>query len=451
MCYNLMQKTKEKGGVFMKKALNGKKFYLALVIFSLVGQIAWVVENMYLNVFIYKMFRATPEQISLMVAASAVAATVTTLLIGALSDKLGKRKVFVCAGYILWGLSIWGFALIRLDWVDRAFFRTFSSLGPAMSLCVTLTIALDCIMTFFGSSANDAAFNAWLTDATDETNRGKAEGINAMMPLVAILAVFGGFMGVNQDLPESWTLIFGVIGTAVLAMGVAGFFLIEDTGVKTGENQKYFANIFYGFRPSVIRQNWSLYAVLAVFALFNIAIQIFMPYLILYYTEGLGMQDYVLIFAPAIVISAAFTGLYGRVFDKKGFAAAIWPTLILLMLGFVILYFVRTTVPVFIGSLVMLCGYLGTGAVLGAMIRERTPKNKAGMFQGLRIVAQVLIPGVVGPAIGAAVLKNADTIVNTDGTTSFIPNENIFLAAFVAGVVMLLALLLLLRLLKKKQ
>lgn len=431
----------------MKKALNGKKFYLALVIFSLVGQIAWVVENMYLNVFIYKMFRATADQISLMVAASAVAATVTTLLIGALSDKVGKRKAFICMGYILWGLSIWGFALIRTEWVG-ALLGTYTSV---YSICITLTIALDCIMTFFGSSANDAAFNAWLTDATDETNRGKAEGINAMMPLVAILAVFGGFMGVNQDLPESWTLIFGVIGTAVLAMGVAGFFLIEDTGVKTGENQKYFANIFYGFRPSVIRQNWSLYAVLAVFALFNVAIQIFMPYLILYYTESLGMQDYVLIFAPAIVISAAFTGLYGRVFDKKGFAAAVWPTLILLLVGFGILYFVRTTVPVFIGSLVMLCGYLGTGAVLGAMIRERTPENKAGMFQGLRIVAQVLIPGVVGPAIGAAVLKNADTVVNTDGTTSFIPNENIFLAAFVAGIVMVIALLPLLKLLKKRK
>ena len=431
----------------MKKALNGKKFYLALVIFSLVGQIAWVVENMYLNVFIYKMFHASPEQISLMVAASAVAATVTTLLIGALSDKLGKRKAFICVGYILWGLSIWGFALIREQWIS-ALVGTYTSV---YSICITLTIGLDCLMTFFGSSANDAAFNAWLTDATDETNRGKAEGINAMMPLVAILAVFGGFMGINQDLPESWTLIFGVIGTAVLAMGIAGIFLIEDTGVKTQENQKYFANIFYGFRPSVIRQNWALYAVLAVFALFNIAIQIFMPYLILYYTEGLGMQDYVLIFAPAILISAVFTGLYGRVFDKKGFAAAIWPTLVLLMVGFVVLYFVRTTVPVFIGSLVMLCGYLGTGAVLGAMIRERTPANKAGMFQGLRIVAQVLIPGVVGPAIGAAVLKNADTIVNTDGTTSFIPNENIFLAAFVAGVVMLAALIPLLRLLKKKK
>ena len=57
---------------------NKKKFYLALVIFSLVGQVAWVVENMYLNVFIYKMFHASAQQISLMVAASAITATVTT-------------------------------------------------------------------------------------------------------------------------------------------------------------------------------------------------------------------------------------------------------------------------------------------------------------------------------------------------------------------------------------
>ena len=29
-----------------------RKFWLSLIIFSLVGQVAWVMENMYLNVFI---------------------------------------------------------------------------------------------------------------------------------------------------------------------------------------------------------------------------------------------------------------------------------------------------------------------------------------------------------------------------------------------------------------
>lgn len=99
----------------MEKTKRSPKFWLALIIFGLVGQVAWVVENMYFNVFIYKMFHASASAISVMVAASAVAATVTTLLIGALSDKTGKRKLFICVGYILWGISIWCFALIRTD------------------------------------------------------------------------------------------------------------------------------------------------------------------------------------------------------------------------------------------------------------------------------------------------------------------------------------------------
>ncbi len=415
-----------------------RKFFLSLVIFSLVGQVAWVVENMYLNVFIYKMFNASADQISSMVGASAVAATVTTLLIGALSDKLGKRKLFICGGYILWGISILGFALLRTEWIGAA------------SLCITLTIVLDCIMTFFGSSANDAAFNAWLTDSTDESNRGKIEGINAMMPLVAILVVFGGFMGLNQDLQESWTVIFCVIGGVVLALGVAGFFLIEESTVKCEENSNYFANIFYGFRPEVIKANKTLYIGLLVFTLFNIAIQIYMPYLILYYSVSLGMDNYVLIMAPAIILAAAFTAVYGRVYDSKGFKNAVLPVMALLMGGFAILFLSKNTALVFIGSLLMMCGYLSGMAVFGALIRDYTPAKKAGMFQGLRICFQVLIPGIIGPAIGAAVLANAEQILNSDGTYSFVPNENIFLAAFLAGAVTLVGLLPVFKMMKKK-
>ena len=427
----------------MIKTRKNPKFYLALVIFSLVGQIAWVVENMYLNVFIYKMFNASAEDISAMVAASAVAATVTTLLMGALSDKIGKRKLFICGGYILWGISIWSFAAIRMDVIHTL----FPAVASAASLGVTLVIVMDCVMTFFGSSANDAAFNAWLTDSTDDTNRGLAEGLNAMMPLVAILAVFGGFMGVDQNYADSWTLIFGVIGSVVLVLGVIGFFIIDEKPIRTEGNQNYFANIFYGFRPGVIKQNRLLYMTLAAVAVYNISIQVFMPYLILYYEKTLGMTNYVLIFAPAIILAAIFTGVYGRVYDKKGFRVAIIAPMVLLMVGYIVLFFFRQTVPVFLGSVVMMCGFLGTGAVLGAKVRTHTPENRSGMFQGLRIFGQVLIPGVVGPAIGAAILHNADKVVNSDGTESFLPNSNIFLGAL---AVIVLAWLVMIPLMKKK-
>ena len=411
----------------MTSIKKNSRFYLALVIFCLTGQVAWTVENMYFNVFIYKMFHASAEAISTMVAASAIAATVTTLLIGALSDKLGKRKIFICGGYILWGISIWSFAWIRMDVIHALFPAAVS----AASVGVSLVIIMDCIMTFFGSTANDACFNAWLTDVTEEGDRGKVEGINAMMPLVSILVVFGGFMSFDLNLSESWVTIFNIIGIVVIAIGISGFFLIQEPEVKTEDNQSYFGNIFYGFRPGVIGSNRMLYFTLAALAVFNISIQVFMPYLILYYTVALGMDNYVLIFAPAILVAAIFTAIYGKVYDRKGFGFAIVPTLVLLMLGYVGLYFFRTTAPVFIASLLMMCGFLGTGAMLGAKVRTHTPENKSGMFQGLRIVAQVLIPGIIGPAIGAKVLANADTIINDDGTTSFIPNANIFLVALI--------------------
>ena len=414
----------------MKNAKKGSRFWLALIIFCLTGQVAWTVENMYFNVFIYKMFHASAEAISTMVAASAIAATVTTLLIGALSDKLGKRKIFICGGYILWGISIWSFTLIRMDVISAL----FPAAASAASIGVSLVILMDCVMTFFGSTANDACFNAWLTDVTAEEDRGKVEGINAMMPLVSILVVFGGFMSFDLNLSESWVTIFNIIGIAVIAIGVAGIFLIDDPKVKTEGNQSYFGNIFYGFRPMVVKQNRMLYFTLVALAVFNISIQVFMPYLILYYTVTLGMDNYVLIFAPAILVAAIFTAIYGKVYDKKGFGFAIVPTLVLLMTGYVGLYFFRTTAPVFIASLLMMCGFLGTGAMLGAKVRTHTPENKSGMFQGLRIVAQVLIPGVIGPAIGAKVLENAATIVNDDGTTSFIPNANIFLVALIVAL-----------------
>lgn len=414
----------------MKTKLSSR-FWIALVLFSLIGQVVWVVENMYFNVFIYKMFHASAADISAMVAASAVAATLTTVFIGALSDKISKRKLFICGGYILWGISILLFMLVKEDTINALFPMTAS----AAALGVSLVIILDCVMTFFGSSANDAAFNAWLTDSTDNTNRGSAEGINAMMPLVAILAVFGGFMAFDLDRAESWGYIFLIIGIVVIAVGIIGIFIIKEPALEKTE-EKYFKTVIHGFLPSTIKHNLSLYFYLVTFIIFNIAIQIFMPYLILYYEVSLKMTNYVFIMAPAIILASVVTAFWGKVYDKKGFSFSSLCSLVWLIVGFVLLFIFKSTLFVFIGSLSMMCGYLSGMAVFGAKIRDLTPVGKSGMFQGVRIFSQVLVPGVVGPFIGKTVLSNAETIVNNDGTTSFIPNENIFLAALFVTVLL---------------
>ena len=397
----------------------GKRFWVSMLVFGLMGQIAWVVENMYFNVFIYKMFHATAAEISAMVMASAVMAALTTIVMGALSDKVGRRKAFMSYGYMLWGASIIVFAYIRN---------------------VMLTIVMDCVMTFFGSTANDAAYNAWLTDRGDSTNRGRIEGMNSMMPLISVLVVFGSFMGFDLGQHGSWVKIYYIIGGATFAIGLAGLFLIDEAKGLEKSRESMIQTLLYSFRPSVFKQNILLYEVLGLFAVFGISIQIFMPYLIIYYEQTLGIANYVIIMAPAIIAAAVLTALYGKTYDRKGFLFSMRPVVIMLCSGYVVLYFFRSIVPVLIGSMLMLGGYLTGMSVFGAMIRDNIPENRSGQFQGVRIIGQVFVPGLIGPAIGAYVLRNAELITNSDGTTSFLPDRSIWFAAF--GVIVLLCFLL---------
>ncbi|MBO5712426.1 MAG: MFS transporter, partial [Acholeplasmatales bacterium] len=122
-----------------------RKTWLAIVIFSLFGQVAWTIENMVLNQFIAQELGANQFDIALMVSLSAVVATLTTLFLGALSDKLGKRKIFMSIGYLIWGVTIICFSLIKKENLESWF-----GIVNGAALGVGLVITFDCIMSFFG-------------------------------------------------------------------------------------------------------------------------------------------------------------------------------------------------------------------------------------------------------------------------------------------------------------
>ena len=421
----------------MKKKL-GILTWLSIVILSLVGQIAWTMENMFYNPYIKEQFSAPSSAIALMVSLSAITATLTTLFIGALSDKIGKRKIFIVGGYFLWGITILSFIFIN---------NTFITI-PALG--ISLVIAFDCIMTFFGSTANDAAYNAYLTEISDDTNRGKIEGINSAMPLVSILIVFGGLSSFTKE--GSWWIIFLIIGILVLISGVISIFLVKDKNVtKPNKNESYFKNIFYGFKPSVIKENKVLYIVLIAFAIFGISLQVFMPYYIIYLEDaglsipiadaiGFGDSAYVVIMAPAIIIAAVFTIIYGKFIDKYGFIKTLIPSLILYVLGLLLLTIFKDAIMMFIGCMLMMMGYLSATASFNAEIRKHTPSSKVGLFQGIRMFAQVLIPMLIGPWIGSILC--GDFSFNFGATEEgFIVLPYIFLGAIIVSLFIIIPLL----------
>ncbi len=409
----------------------GLRAWLALLVFGLIGQVAWVVENMYFNVFLYNTITGDTSLIATMVAASSIVATLTTLLIGALSDKLGRRKGLITGGYLLWGLSVMAFALVSVSGLEK-----LMPAAAAVQTAAILVIVLDCVMTFFGSSANDAAFNAWVTDVTNEGNRGRVETVLAVMPMVAMLLVFGALDGLTAA--GEWGKFFLIVGGLTLAGGLLGHFLIrEKEGLEKSEGE-YLSSILYGLRPGVIVSNPELYLSLLALAIFCASQQVYMPYLIIYIQRFLGIQNYALVLAVVLVASSVISVLMGKTIDKKGKLTVAVPAVAVAFVGLMLMFFARSMFTVMLFGTVMLGASMVITACMHGLIRDYTPENKAGRFQGIRILFQVLLPAVTGPYIGSAVIAGSGATYEELGTVKQVPTPEIFL---VSGLILLLIVL----------
>ena len=403
----------------------GIRKWLSFIVAGFVGQLAWAIENNYLNLYV---FEATGQYdfIPLMTAASAAAATITTLLMGALSDRLGKRKAFISFGYILWGISIILFAFFdpksNLTWVAE------------MPLVAgTMIVIMDCVMTFFGSTANDASFNAFVTDNTTENVRGKVESVLSILPLIAMIAVVGlaGAFPV-EGRTTNWTIFFFIFGGLTTVVGIICIFLLPKDQIEPNKEEPYIKNIFYGFRPSVIKNNAILYLILLTFMIFSIGIQVFMPYLMVYIQHVLGIVDFnfVLTLGIVLIASSIITVVFGLFMDRIGKNRIIIPAILVTVTGAITMFFINSMVGVLIGGTILMTGYMIGMAVLGAKIRDYTPVKEVGLFQGVRMIFLVLIPMVTGSYIGlAASYINKKEYLNEFNKTVVQPNAFIFLFA----------------------
>lgn len=419
----------------------GIRRWLMFILAGFVGQLAWAIENNYFNVYV---FDCTSEYgfIPVMTACSAAAATITTLLMGAVSDRLGKRKLLISTGYILWGLSIITFAFLDPH-------SSITIVAHNVFLAGTLIVIMDCVMTFFGSTANDAAFNALVTDNTTENNRSKVESVLSVFPLLALIAVIlvaGIFVDVEG--PKRWDIFFYIFGGITLVIGIATIFLAPKDIVKANKEEPYWKNIIHGFRPSVIKANPILYITLIAFMVFNIGLQVFMPYFILYVQNVLGItgDNFTVSLGAVLLIASLITVVFGLFMDKIGKNKIMIPALIVGAVGGITIFAIPggqgmgTQVGLIIGGVVLMSGYLISTAVLGAKVRDYTPSNEVGLFQGVRMIFTVLIPMIIGPMVIAEIIcrLGGNPYQNEYGVTVYPPNKWLF---FATGVIFALAII----------
>ena len=436
-----------------------KRTWLNIIVFSFMGGIAWNLENMYFNTFLYDSIyegvsnaklaewgiMAPSTAVSRMVALSAITAVVTTFIMGTLSEKMKKRKVFISFGYIIWGIITAAFGFISKGNIASLF--GLSDEANILLYTIWAVIIMDMVMTFMGSTSNDSAFNAWTTDVTNPVVRPKVETVLLFVGLVAMLAVMG-VGSLCQGKVISYQVFFLGLGLIVSLSGVFGLFALKDPEIK-GEktNSNYWSDLFYGFRPSVVKENSKLYLVLAAICIYNIAIQVFFPYLFVYLGSVI-IPGAVFDTKTIIVAVLAVAGLAAGVIlllkaSGKDKVSAYITTIVLLIAGLAVLSTSTNIIIVLLGIAPTLIGYVVLQIQLNASVRDHIPEDKVGLFQGIRMIFFVLIPMVVGPWLGDIAIRSSNFTIIEYGEPKAVPSTSMFFYASIVALLIFVPLFLL--------
>ena len=413
----------------------GSKNWLIIVILGLAGQIAWNVENSWFNTFVFDTITPDPKPIAWMVAVSAIIATLTTLIMGTVSDRIGKRKPFILYGYILWGIS-------TVLFPTTAYIKNFS-------LAIFAVIAVDAVMTFFGSTAYDAAYNAWTTDISDRSNRGMLSGVISTFPLLAAL-IGTGLSGVIID-RLGYHKFFYSLGILVGFLGIMGGLMLTDSPTlhKTSKERKvsFIADLFDGFSFNAIKANQELFLIFSSLALFSIGIQVFMPYQIIYLNNYLNISKSVVgvISAIAVLVSIIAAIPTGKLADRGYTTRFAMVSPFLLCIGLILFSMSRSLFALIVTGSLLYTGLIIYHVSIGAWIKNLIPEDGRGKFEGIRMIFNIAIPMLIGPTFGSILVINFGIPTVLNGEAGFIPTPIIFLVAGVLCVTAIFPLVIVLR------
>lgn len=395
---------------------------------GLVGQLCWNLENQWFNTFVYAKIGPDASIIAWMTGVSAAMTTVSTFVFGTWSDRVGKRRPFIFIGYILWGIFTIFYGATE-----------FLPANPVI-LAAIMVVAMDALMSFFGSMGNDAGFNSWTTDITNAHNRGQLGAVVAAQPVLAtIVGTLGGGMVIQHFGYFAFFIFMGVFVALVGTLGV--LFMHEGPGLRPLRDEKGFAHqLFSLFDFKTFVRNKELFCVFFIMTAYFICFNFFFVHIGNYfiYTLGFAEGDAGVIQGVGLVIAVLATIPAARFINRGQHALMIAAAVISSVIGLTVLGFAgRSLVPIEIGIILAGVGYVLILQTTTAWVKNLYPEGQRGQFEGIRIIFFVLIPMVVGPAIASAIIKAYGVPVVIDGSAGMAPSRALFLWAAALSVLTL--------------
>ena len=365
----------------------------AILMLSFSGELAWAVENQYFNTFIYNMIAPVPLYVSLLVSITAVVSTLTTIFMGALSDKKGKRGPFLKIGMIFFILT-------------TALFPFSAEIGDIFSsviLAVFMAILFDSIMSFFGATANDAALNAYVTDVTTLENRGKISSIKEVMFFVALLVVYG------------------LSGQIIEAFNYYIYFFI--IAALKPNRKKYWTIIKDAFNPKTLIENRDLSLVLFSVGLWGIGFFSFFPFILIYvqWYLSIDINTASIIVFIAFLISIILAYPTGKIVDKVGRKKVAIIFVIVETIFLLLFAMAREFIFLVITVSVWIYAFLGFNISTRTWLKDLYPEDRRGQFHGYYLVFNILIGMVIGSLIGGFIAETFGTYFITETALGELP------------------------------
>ena len=400
-------------------------------ILGMAGQLCWNVENAWFNTFIYAKIAPNPDIISWMVGVSATVTTFATFLIGTMGDRRGKRKPFIAIGYILWGIFTITFGVSEFLPINSVF------------AAGCFVVAMDAIMSFFGSVGYDSGFSAWTTDISNESNRGRVGGAFATMPVLA--TIFGSVVsGIIIDQLDFFAF-FIIIGGLVSVIGVYSLFMLKDAPtLRAKRDPKGFWHQFFSvFNYRTVNENKELFWVFIIMMVYFIGFNVYFPYINIYFVNYLGM-DYTLtgmVQGLSLLSAVLLTIPAARLIDRGRNTRVIAIALLINVIGLSMISLSTQLISLALGMLLTGAGYVVILQTLTAWYKNLYPEEQRGQFEGIKQLFFVCIPMIIGPLISNLIIKNYGIYAVVDGQEGMIPNEILFAISAVLTLATFLPLL----------
>ncbi|TXT55024.1 MAG: conserved membrane protein of unknown function [Promethearchaeota archaeon] len=398
----------------MKENLEKRNVIIILLI-GLAGNLAWAVENQFYNVFMYNIITPEPIYISIMVAASAVTASITAIIMGAISDIKGKRRVYMFYGFILWAITTAIYPMAA--WIQ------------SVIIAVAVAIIFDCVMTYFGSTAFDAAFNAYIIDITTVKNRGKGMSILQLTMLFSTLIVYG-LAGIIVEMLGFFNFFY-LIGLVVGLLGIIGAYLSKDPEDLKPSNLTLKEHIQKTFQKDVIRKNKDVFLILLGMLIWATAFNVFFPFILIYLEHywGLTFMEAAIVVFIGFMINLLLAYPIGMIIDKVGRKKITVICVILNALS-LFLFIISSNILILILAGVFTQFFMtGWNISANAWMRDLFPKKMRSQFSGYYVLFAATIPMIIGSLIGGMLSTFYGIPKVIDGKPGYVPTSLIFVVA----------------------